>query len=241
MLASEEVSPARRSRGRARRVRRALGKVLAFYLKTVDRSTRRRVEPDDALTRISEHLPAIVVTWHGEHFMVPFANPSGNPVSVLVSKSLDGEINAAALEALGIQTIRGSGGRQPAKSARKGAVLGFLQMKEALSNGRTVVLTADVPKGRARRAGLGALTLAKHSGRPILPVAVATRFNLKVPSWDRTRVSLPLGACAHVYGEPIYVEMTDDDDALERKRADVEGALNRATARARVLAGRRDG
>jgi hypothetical protein len=38
---------------------------------------------------------------------------------------------------------------------------------------RVIVLTADVPKV-ARVAGLGIVTLAKHSGCPIIPVAMAT-------------------------------------------------------------------
>lgn len=240
MHASESARLQSRRKRRARRTRRIVGQLMAVYLKAVDRSTRRRVEPADAVSLIRDHLPVIVVTWHGEHFMVPFANPPGNPVSVLVSKSLDGEVNAAALETLGIDTIRGSGGRHPAKATRKGAVQGFLQMKEALAGGRTVVLTADVPKGQPRRAGLGALILAKHSGRPVLPVAVATRFNLKVDSWDRSRISLPLGVSAHVYGDPIYVEANDDDEAIERKRQEMEDTLNRVTARARELSGRRD-
>jgi len=42
-----------------------------------------------------------------------------------------------------------------------------------LRDGRTVAMTADVPGAEARRAGLGIVMVARQSGRPILPVAIA--------------------------------------------------------------------
>jgi lysophospholipid acyltransferase (LPLAT)-like uncharacterized protein len=35
-------------------------------------------------------------------------------------------------------------------------------------------MTAEVPPGPARKAGIGIVTLARMSGRPIIPVAAAT-------------------------------------------------------------------
>ena len=43
-----------------------------------------------------------------------------------------------------------------------------------LESGSSVALTADVPK-RARVAGMGIVTLAKLSGRPIVPTAVVAQ------------------------------------------------------------------
>ena len=46
-------------------------------------------------------------------------------------------------------------------------------MVRALEDGYNVALTADVPK-RSRVAGLGIIMLARESGRPIMPFAMAT-------------------------------------------------------------------
>ena len=56
---------------------------------------------------------------------------------------------------------------------RKKALQAFSGMMRELKSGGSVVVTADVPK-IARIAGLGIVTLAKHSQCPIVPVAMAT-------------------------------------------------------------------
>ncbi len=54
-------------------------------------------------------------------------------------------------------------------------------------------LTADVPK-IARRCGEGIVTLARMSGRPIVPAAVATSRRMEFGSWDRASIACPSGA-----------------------------------------------
>ena len=56
---------------------------------------------------------------------------------------------------------------------RKGGVGAFKEMVRALEDNYNVALTADVPK-RSRVAGLGIIMLARESGRPIMPFAMAT-------------------------------------------------------------------
>jgi Domain of unknown function (DUF374) len=43
--------------------------------------------------------------WHGQHFMLPFLR-RGFPFKVLISRHIDGEINAIAAEWLGVSTVR---------------------------------------------------------------------------------------------------------------------------------------
>ena len=65
-------------------------------------------------------------------------------------------------------------------------------------------MTADVPKV-SRVAGLGIVKLAQMSGRPIYPVAVATRRRIVLDNWDRTTINLPFSRGAGVAGAPIHV------------------------------------
>ena len=92
-------------------------------------------------------------------------------------------------------------------------------------------MTADVPKV-SRVAGLGIVKLAQMSGRPIYPVAIATRRRIVLDNWDRTTINLPFSRGAGVAGAPIHVPEDADDATLELARRAVEEALNAVTARA---------
>jgi hypothetical protein len=102
-------------------------------------------------------------------------------------------------------------------------------------------MTADVPKGPARHSGTGIVQLAKHSGRPILPVAVATSRSIELNSWDKASVNLPFGKGSIASSDLIWVPADLDDDDLETYRQQVEDGLNNATRRAYELVGRPNG
>jgi lysophospholipid acyltransferase (LPLAT)-like uncharacterized protein len=168
---------------------------------------------------------------------VPFFRRPEHRVKVLISRHRDGEINTIAAERLGVGTIRGSGDHSR-RFDRKGGVAAFKSMLDALAEGWNVALTADIPKV-SRVAGSGIVTLARHSGRPIYPVAVTTSRRIELNNWDRSEVSLPFGRFVIVVGDPISVASDADEAELECARRMVEAELNRVTARARMIADQR--
>jgi len=212
----------------------AVGATAAWYLRLVWRTNRLIMDPPDIYERVD--MPAIIVMWHGQHFMAPFIKrpERGHRAKVLISRHRDGEINARAAERLGIETIRGSGAHN-GEFHRKGGAVAFTEMLAALKQGYNVALTADVPKV-ARVAGLGAVKLAQHSGRPIYPVAIATSRRKEFDSWDRSTLNLPFGRLAMAASEAIRVPPDADDATLEQARQEVERALNAVTARAYAIA-----
>jgi lysophospholipid acyltransferase (LPLAT)-like uncharacterized protein len=211
-------------------VQRAIGWAAAQYLRFVWLTTRFSVEPLDIYERLPKHAPIILAFWHGQHFLTPFIRPSSMPAKVLISRHRDGEINAVAAERLGVETIRGSG-THGADFTKKGGIFGFNALARALEEGINVAMTADVPKV-SRVAGLGIVKLAQVSGRPIYPIAIATRRRIVLDNWDRTTVNLPFSRGYGVASAPIYVPHDADDATLELARRAVEEALNAATARA---------
>jgi len=213
-------------------VQKSVGVLAAEYLRLVWKTSSLALDPPDFYVRVVPDLPVIVAMWHGQHFMMPFVRRD-HRVKVLISRHRDGEVNAIAAERLGLETIRGSGtsGRD---FHRKGGVVGFKAMVDALAQGWTVALTADVPKV-ARVAGRGIIQLARASGRPIYPVAVATSRRIQLDNWDRSAVNLPFGRIAIAVGEPIRVAADEDDATLEDKRQMVERGLNAATERAYAI------
>jgi len=157
---------------------------------------------------------------------------------VLISRHRDGEFNAIAAERLGIGTIRGSGDHGSAFH-RKGGVGAFKEMVRALEQGYNVALTADVPK-RSRIAGLGIIMLARESGRPIMPMAMATSRFLRLKNWDRTTINLPFGRGALVGGEIIMVP-PDAGSRGDGRIARASGGDAQRCNRARLCAGRPSG
>jgi lysophospholipid acyltransferase (LPLAT)-like uncharacterized protein len=175
--------------------------------------------------------------WHGQHFMItPFKRP-GDRFSALISLHRDGEINAQVVEYFGVSVIRGSGvmpgSGSPRQSEilRKGGSRALRAMVRELENGATIVETADVPK-ISRGAGRGIIALAKASGRPIFPIAIATSRRIDVNSWDRSSLNLPFSRGAFVAGEPIMVPSDTTREGMEVFRQQVEDGLKDATRRA---------
>jgi lysophospholipid acyltransferase (LPLAT)-like uncharacterized protein len=218
-------------------LQRAVGFLAAEFLRLVWLTNKFSFDPPDVHEIVEPQLPAIFAFWHGQHFMTPFIKSKpGHRGKVLISRHRDGEFNAIAAERLGIGTIRGSGDHGSA-FYRKGGVGAFKEMVRALDEDYSVALTADVPK-RARVAGLGIIMLARESGRPIMPFAMATSRFLRLNNWDRTTINLPFGRGALVGGDIVVVPPDADAATMERLRAQLEATLNDATRRAYAQAGR---
>jgi len=218
-----------------------VGTALAGYLKLVYHTNRFKVDPEGIHDETEKELPVIVAMWHGQHFMVPFAKPRHWPAKVMISRSADGEVNAIAASKFGLGLIRASGGKNARQIKKRGGMRGFIEAVRALKDGYSIAMTADVPKGPSRKAGEGIVQLAKHSGRPILPVAVATSRSIELNSWDKASVNLPFGRGSIAVGDLIWVPSDAEEDALETYRREVEGELNAVTRRAYELVGRSDG
>ena len=180
--------------------------------------------------------PGILAMWHGQHLMAPTIYPSRRPLVAMVSRSADAELNALVIERFGIEAVRGSGGRDEKRYHQKGGVSALVALKKALDAGKNVAMIADIPNGKPRDAGMGIILLARLSGRPIVPVAVATsRRKVIEKSWDKTTINLPFGHSSLVAGTPIFVAEDTDDDGMELKRLELTASLDAATAKAYQL------
>jgi lysophospholipid acyltransferase (LPLAT)-like uncharacterized protein len=105
--------------------------------------------------------------------------------------------------------------------------------------GSSVAMTADVPK-RARVAGMGIVTLAKLSGRPIVPTAAVMSRRVQFNSWDRASLGLPFGRAIIVVGDIIRVSRDADEDEMEAARVAVERGLDQAHRQGYAMVGATD-
>jgi lysophospholipid acyltransferase (LPLAT)-like uncharacterized protein len=225
--------------GRSPWAQEAIGFGLAAYLSLVRSTSRFTTVPEDIDAYIKDDLPLIAAMWHGQHLMMPFARPvTMDRLAVLISRHEDAGAQALAAKRLGITPVRGSGG--PAdRNYYKGGAPAMRELLRQLESGSSVAMTADVPK-RARVAGMGIVTLAKLSGRPIVPTAVVMSRRVQFKSWDRASLGLPLGRAIVVVGDILHVPRDADDDAMEAVRLAVERGLDDTHRRGYAMVGATD-
>lgn len=214
------------------KARRFAGKALANYFKFVALTSRMSGSMEPHFAEVAANLPAIFTFWHGEQFLIPTAVAGHLPLCALVSRNLDGDIQAAALESFGVQTIRGSGGRSRARTIAKGGVQSSLEIISALKSGISTCMTANVPHGPAREVGKGVIAMAKFSGRPIYPVSHMTNRNVFLDSWDHAAINLPFAKAVFMLGTPLWVDCEADQNSLEASRLTLQKELLRITLEA---------
>jgi lysophospholipid acyltransferase (LPLAT)-like uncharacterized protein len=223
---------------RTRAFQHAVGVIAAEYLRLVWWTNRFHIDPPDIYDSIDTKLPLIIAFWHGQHFMMPFLKKPHHRAKVLISRHRDGEMNAVAAERLGVGTVRGSGAHDN-DFHRKGGVPAFRGMVSALEEGYNMALTADVPKV-SRIAGMGIIMLARETGRPIIPVVIATSRFVRLNNWDRSVVHLPFGRGVIHAGDMIEVPRDADAATMENLRQTLQNNLNAATRYAYASVGRHD-
>jgi 3-deoxy-D-manno-octulosonic-acid transferase len=217
----------------------ALGSALvARYIRLVYATSRVKREPPDTEARLWPDHPQIYATWHGQFLLTVKLKPQRQKVAVMVARHGDAELIGATLKRFGAWLIRGAGAGTRRRD--KGGARALREAVRALAYGSSIVMTADVPPGPARRAGEGIAMLARLSGRPVVPSAIATRRFIALRTWSAFTINLPFSTLAVVVGDPIWVAADADATALEATRVAIERGLDQATARAYALAGATD-
>jgi len=215
---------------------RLAGRAVAGLIGIVNRTSATVCEPADMLARLQSEHPVIVAVWHGQFMMTSGFRPSPDTkVAAMVARHGDAEVIGVAMSRLGVELIRGAGAGGRRKD--RGGAYALRQAVRALKDGASVVMTADVPPGPARRVGPGIIMLARLSGRPVVPVASATSRFLALDTWSRMTINLPFSKLAYVAGDPIHVAEDADEANLEGARAELERSMQAVMERAYALAG----
>ncbi len=163
--------------------------------------------------------PCIYAMWHSDQFCIYGVQDKAH-TNILISKSVDGEIVAYAVESLGFKTVRGS-------SKKKGAIESSMQMIDLLKAGENVAIMVDGPSGPLHKVKNGAIKMAQMSGAPIVPVCwYSDQFNfVKLPSWDKMTSPILDVKLLNLYGEPIYVPAELTPEQLEEYREKIKNSL----------------
>jgi lysophospholipid acyltransferase (LPLAT)-like uncharacterized protein len=184
-------------------------------IRFVNRETPRRLE--------AEGKNVIYAFWHGRQFLLFYTHKSSRIV-IPASESRDGEIQAGIIGRFGFGVVRGS-------SKRKGAQA-YIGLLKALKNGKFVAIAVDGPRGPIYEVKQGITSLAGKLAKPIVPIVMsAKRSWVLEKTWDKYVLPKPFTECVIMYGEPIIVNGTEEEE-LENKRKELTVALNTIMARA---------
>lgn len=204
-----------------------LGGLAALALRALGASWRVRSEGPDPFA--SGERPLLGALWH-RGFLVAAALFRDRDAVVMVSRSRDGDWIEAVLRRLGYAA-------SPRGSSSRGASTALRRQIALMSEGRIGALLCDGPRGPARQAKPGVLALARGTGAPLYPLAIAARPALRLGSWDRTLVPLPFARVICLYGEPLRVSRDANEEDLERARLRLDRELDRLTAAAEARLG----
>lgn len=214
------------------------GRALHAYLGFVRRTTRFKPTIPGARPWERSREPFIALTWHGQQMLSLAALDGAAQVAILASLHFDGAVVASVVERAGYKVIRGSGTQSPAKIKAKRAIPAFFEMREALRDGTSLLLTADVPK-IARIAGKGAVQLARATGRPIYLFAAVTSARVDLDNWDKASIALPFGRGCVLWSDPLYVRQAADEREMGLIALEISSQLDELHAMAHRLLGRR--
>ena len=192
---------------------------LAFYLliSLIGSTLRFRVEGREHWDTASrgDQLP-IYTFWHDRIFPGTYFFRRRRIV-IMTSRSFDGEYIARFIQRFGYGAVRGS--------STRGAVGALVELSRLVRLGCPAGFSIDGPRGPRHVAKMGAVLLAKKTGQPVLPFSVNAERFWRLPSWDGLQVPKPFTRVAVRFAPPIRVASDADDAALERKREELQSAL----------------
>ena len=168
----------------------------------------------------------VYVTWHQRLFNLYFLNQDyQRQVTIMISRSKDGDLASGLAHRYGFATVRGSSSR--GGSTAMNQLIEEMRKRPSISAG----MLGDGPKGPTRKLKMGTLKIAQATGAPILPIAYGAKRHKLFASWDRFMLPFPFSPLVVIFGEPIVVPSQSSDKELEELRLKVESSLNELTER----------
>lgn len=182
---------------------------------------------EDAIRRSGGR--AVYATWH-QRMSYFFYYGGSRGLTIMVSKSRDGEYAAALASRLGFRCVRGS--------STYGGVEALREMIRITREGSLTGMLADGPQGPARIAKIGAPALARAAGIPIVGVVWGADRCWVLNSWDRYMIPKPFARLAIYFCGPIWISQGTRGKEFELCRKRLEDELNEGTRWCDMVFGR---
>jgi len=139
-------------------------------------------------------------------------------LTILISRSFDGELIARTVERLGFVAVRGS-------SSRDGTV-GLRSLHRAYLAGNYCAITADGPRGPALVAKPGVVHLAQLLDTSVSTCYIHPHSAWQLRSWDGFLIPKPFSRVTIAWTVPVPAEQAAVQAALDRSVALAESSQN---------------
>src|SRR5918992_1697455 len=174
-----------------------IGRLMAAYVRLV--AATSRIEGP----RVTQEQ-VVLAFWHEYNLVAAIAGYKlrrGSPHVSFSTQTFRGAVMNAMLGSIGAGSVP-----LPAEGQRSEATRLSRELARLGREGATLAVSPDGPEGPYRRAKPGALIVARESGLPLQPWAVAASPSIRLSGrWDRHLVPLPFGRMRVVEAEPIAV------------------------------------
>jgi len=165
-------------------------------IRLIGPTLRYSVTYEDGAPGSLDARPFIHAFWHRSVFPAVYLTRHYG-ISVLTSRSFDGEYIARIISRFGFVPIRGSSNR--------GAVAGLLGLRRVIEQGDSVAFTIDGPRGPRFVAKPGPIALARATGAPVTAFFIAVQSAWVLNTWDAFVVPKPFSRALFRMSRPILI------------------------------------
>lgn len=166
--------------------------------------------------------PAILACWHEQILAaVPWLLRTirgGRHLTVMASRSRDGELTSRIAAAYGVRAMRGS----TSSGGRESLVALYREVKRT---GTSALVLPDGPRGPRRVPKAGVVVLAQMTEAPLVPFACVPRRAVILKSWDRMLLPVPFSSVRVAIGAPLRVPRRLTEPERDRHVAELRDQL----------------
>jgi lysophospholipid acyltransferase (LPLAT)-like uncharacterized protein len=142
---------------------KALSFIASLFIRALHATVRVRHVTVENIEKTPQYILAL---WHSHLLLAAHARYK-RPITVMISRSKDGEYIARMFDWYGVEAVRGS--------SRRGGSAALRELIREARAGKNIVFTPDGPKGPARVLKDGVVYTAQVTGLPIVPMAFAAK------------------------------------------------------------------
>lgn len=190
--------------------------LVTLAIRLIGPTLRYTVEVEEDSAPGGHVFPGVYCFWHECIFSAAYIHRN-RAVSVMTSRSFDGEYIARIIQNMGFGAVRGSSSR--------GGMRALLEMHKEIEQGRIAAFTIDGPRGPRHIAKPGPVLLARNTGAPLICFHLAHSNAWALKTWDKMQIPKPFSRVHLVYSKIIRVPKEADAVTMDGLHAEMQETL----------------
>ncbi|PKN19848.1 MAG: hypothetical protein CVU71_05635 [Deltaproteobacteria bacterium HGW-Deltaproteobacteria-6] len=196
------------------------GSIFYYFVRMYAATFRLKLENEaEWRAYLEQGGKVLICCWHQQFFIGVrlFLRYRKYSPSVMISKSLDGDIASRIAEKSDIFPVRGSSSRSGGRALK--------EIIARLNHGRLAAHLLDGPRGPAGVVKGGAISIASGANAAIVPTYVTADRAFYLKSWDRYMVPKPFARVTVRFYPLMELPPIRDNSDFEEQRQILEKTL----------------